>query len=127
MEKMLTDSEQHEKLFALQRVIGTYEVNTVMNQDPGDVAFVSAVDTPNASQICFADRAGYDVWRVENGKLRLVKTKLDIGAAANIVIMEYMVEKVRRAKRLNPALRSYSDKALLTHLLKGYQSATSAA
>jgi hypothetical protein len=92
-----------------------------MNRVPGDVAYIAAVDVPDASEVCFASGQGYDVWRWRRGKRRLAEIGLDVGAAANIVIMEYMTEKVRRAKRLDPQLRSYSDEVLLSHLLKGYQ------
>jgi hypothetical protein len=119
---MPTDSEQREKLFELQRIVGTYEVNTVMNQDPGDVPFVAACEVPHASQVCWATGEGYDVWRWQKGNLRPVEMGVKVGVAANVIILEYMTEKVKRAKRNDPRLRQYSDKALLTHLLKGYQS-----
>jgi hypothetical protein len=114
----MTDAEQLVGLFKLQQMAGAYEVNTVLNRRPGDVASVAAAFTPNASEICFASGQGYDVWRDGN----LKQTNLDIGAAADILIMEYMKEKVRRAKRNDKGLRAYTDEELLTHLLKGYQS-----
>jgi hypothetical protein len=123
----MTDSEQLAGLATLQSIIGTYEVNTMMVRAPGDVAFVAAADVPDASQICYASGEGYDVWRWRNGARRLAETNLSVSDAANIVIMEYLTEKVRRAKRLNPNLRGYSDKVLLAHLLKGYQGSQSAA
>jgi hypothetical protein len=117
----VTDAEQIAGLLTLQRVVGAYEVNTVLDRAPGDVACVKAISTPDASEICFASGEGYDVWNWRNGKRQLVKTGLDVGAAANVVVVEYMTAKVRRAKQNDPRLRAYSDKALLTHLLKGYQ------
>jgi len=121
-----TEAEQIAGLLTLQQIIGTFEVNTVMLRPTGDVVFVQAVDTPDASEVCYAS-GGYDVWRWRKGKRRLAETDLDVGAAANVVIMEYMRAKVRRAKKNDPRLREYSDDELLTHLLKGYQGGKAAA
>jgi hypothetical protein len=117
----MNERDQIAGLLALQRIVGAYEVNSVLNPAPSDVAYVAAMDVPDASEVCYASGKGYDVWRWHNGKRRLAEVDLDVGAAANVVIMEYMKEKVQRAKRMNPKLRDYSDDVLLAHLLKGYQ------
>jgi hypothetical protein len=108
-------------LTALLRIIGAYEVNAVLNRTPGDVPYVAAVGVPDASQVCCVNGKTYDVWRHRRGKLEMTDADIAIGDAANVVIMEYMREKVRRSKRANPKLRGYSDDVLLAHLLKGYQ------
>jgi iron-sulfur cluster repair protein YtfE (RIC family) len=115
------EREQLARLVVLQSIIGAYEVNSVLVREAGDAPYVTAADVPAASQVCSDGTEKYDVWRRCGDKLRLEKAGLDAGAAANVVVMEYMAEKVQRAKRNDPRLRSYSDAALLTHLLKGYQ------
>jgi hypothetical protein len=118
----MTEAEQIERLTVLASYISKYEVNTVLHRTLGDVPYLMAAHTPGASQICHsAKQGGYDVWKRDGNRRMLAQTNLDVGAVANIIIMEYMREKVRRAKRNDPRLREYPDDALLSHLLKGYQ------
>jgi hypothetical protein len=105
----------------LQPFFAAYEVNVLIGTPPGDAPYVIAADVPSASEICSDGDGKYDVWRRDDGKLRLQEANLDAGAAANVIIMEYMREKVQRAKRNDSRLRRYSDDELLAHLLKGYQ------
>lgn len=107
-------------LLELQRVAGAYEINTALAHTPGDAPSVSAMDVQDASEICSDGDGHYDVWR----KGTMIWPGLDLGTAANVLITEYLTEKVRRAKRNDKRLRRYSNDELLTHLLKGYQGKT---
>jgi hypothetical protein len=112
-----TPGEQVWGLKLLADLVGKSECNCWIRNDPGDVAYLAAADTPGASQIVYAT-GGYDVWTT--GAHNLQATNLSIEDAAKVVVAEYHLAKAARIKARHPDL---SADEIMKTLAKGYQKA----
>lgn len=102
----------------LGKVIGRKECNFGIWQNPGDVTYLMAADTPNASQVVYA-ADGYDVWTHVNGKLDLQATNLSAENAAKVVVAEYFLAKAARVLQRDPKQNASEIMGILE---RGYQS-----
>lgn len=112
--------ESVDQLGGLSRLaerLGKYEVNSVIKQDPGDVACLQMLDTPGGSQAVYADPKvdAYDIWNSEG---HLQKPNLTIGETVEVLVAEYFLAKAARVKQHRPDL---SVDEIMVTLRAGYQ------
>ena len=114
---MRSAEEQFAGLRRLAEVIGKHECNVAIKLADGDVASLTAVDTPGASEVVYVV-GGYDVWTYEGGRQRLQAGDLSCEQAAEIVVSEYFLAKAARIKQHSPHLDADQ---IMAKLREGYQ------
>jgi hypothetical protein len=81
-----------------------------------DVPFLSAANTPDASQVVYDGMQSYDAWAPDGKSIRA--TGMSVNAAADLVVSEYFDSKTARIKALNPNINT---KEIIERLNAGYQ------
>lgn len=117
VDQMRSPKEQIYGLMKLAELVGKSECNTFIQRPLGDVAFLIAADTPDASQIVYAS-GGYDVWVWKGENMTIQSTDLSIEDAAKVVVAEYHLAKAARIKTMRPDL---DIKDIMNTLTEGYQ------
>jgi len=116
---MRTPDEQHFGLDQVARLVSQFECNCGMQMAGTDVAFLQAVDTPNASQVVYAS-GGYDVWNRNDAgdEMNIQATDLTAEDAAAVIIIEYLSAKAARVKVHKPHM---TIPEIMHILVNGYQ------